>query len=55
MKIKLSLGVGKEANIRRKFTIDLPLFYHLNMDVGNILDYKNKESAKYSYHVLELG
>lgn len=25
------------------------------MDVGNILDYKNKESAKYSYHVLELG
>ena len=46
--------VGKRAKLRRKFKLSLPLVYHLKMDVSSIFDHKNKESAKYSYHVLYL-
>ena len=42
-------GVGRRANIRRKFTLSLPLVYHLKMDVSSIFDHKNKESTKCSY------
>lgn len=48
-------GLGEEGQCKEKITIALPFVYHLKTEVGNILDNKNKESTKYSNHVLELG